>query len=80
MSYLVLTRKLGEKVMVGDDVEVCVLEMSGGQVKLGIRAPKHVPVHRLEIWERIQLNGERPRRHVPAVPADQDDAGAEGAA
>jgi carbon storage regulator len=52
---LVLTRRIGERVMVGDDVEVMVLESRSGQVKLGFTAPTAVRIHRREVWERIQL-------------------------
>ena len=51
---LVLTRKSDEKITIGDDVVVSVLEIKGSQVKLGIEAPKGVAVHRSEIYERIQ--------------------------
>jgi carbon storage regulator len=51
---LVLTRKSDEKITIGDDVVVSVLEIKGSQVKLGIEAPKGVAVHRREIYERIQ--------------------------
>jgi carbon storage regulator len=51
---LVLTRKSDEKINIGDDVVVSVLEIKGSQVKLGIEAPKGIAVHRSEIYERIQ--------------------------
>lgn len=51
---LVLTRRIGETLMIGDTMTVTVLAVSGTQVKLGIRAPRHVAVHREEIYERIQ--------------------------
>jgi len=51
---LVLTRKLNESIMIGDAVEVTVVEVKGEQVKLGIRAPKDVKVHRKEIYITIQ--------------------------
>ncbi len=51
---LILTRKSGEKITVGDDVVVKILEIKGSQVKLGIEAPKGISVHRGEIYERIQ--------------------------
>jgi len=51
---LVLTRKLGENIRIGDNVKITVLELKGGQVKLGIEAPPEVAVHREEIFERIQ--------------------------
>ncbi|GMV36424.1 MAG: hypothetical protein AMXMBFR61_09320 [Fimbriimonadales bacterium] len=51
---LVLTRKVHQSIMIGDNVEVVVLEVRGEQVRIGIRAPKDVPVHRKEIYEQIQ--------------------------
>lgn len=51
---LVLTRKVHQSIVIGDDVEVVVLEVRGEQVRLGIRAPKNVSVHRKEIYEQIQ--------------------------
>jgi len=51
---LVLTRKSDEKITIGDDIIVSVLEIKGSQVKLGIDAPKGIAVHRSEIYERIQ--------------------------
>ena len=51
---LVLTRKSGEKITIGDDIIVKVLEIKGSQVKVGIEAPKGIAVHRSEIHERIQ--------------------------
>ena len=51
---LVLTRKVHQSIMIGDDIEVVVLEVRGEQVRLGVRAPKTVPVHRKEIYEQIQ--------------------------
>ena len=51
---LVLTRKIGEKVMIGDEVTVTVLGMFGNHVRLGITAPKNVGVHREEIWQPDQ--------------------------
>ncbi|WP_119344040.1 carbon storage regulator CsrA [Facilibium subflavum] len=51
---LILTRKTGETVMIGDDVTVTVLGVKGNQVRLGINAPKDVSVHREEIFVRIK--------------------------
>ena len=51
---LVLTRGVGESLMIGDDVEVTVLEIKGAQVRLGIDAPTSVPVNRREVHERIR--------------------------
>lgn len=51
---LILTRKVGEVIMIGDDVVVKVLGVRSGQVKIGVEAPRALPVHRQEIFERIQ--------------------------
>jgi carbon storage regulator len=51
---LVITRREGENLMIGDDVTVTVLEVKGGQVRIGIKAPLSVAVHREEIWRRIE--------------------------
>ncbi len=52
---LVLTRRLGEIVMIGTNVTVTVLDVKGGQVRLGVEAPREIPVHRHEVYERIQM-------------------------
>jgi carbon storage regulator len=49
---LILTRKVGQTVLVGDDVTVTIVGMDGNQIRIGIRAPKHVPIRREEIYER----------------------------
>ncbi len=51
---LILTRRVGETLMVGDDITVTVLGVKGNQVRLGVNAPKDVAVHREEIYQRIQ--------------------------
>ena len=51
---LILTRRVGETVMIGNDVTVTVLGVKGNQVRIGINAPKNVAVHREEIFERIK--------------------------
>jgi len=51
---LILTRRVCETVMIGDDVTITVLGVKGNQVRVGINAPKHVAVHREEIYERIK--------------------------
>lgn len=51
---LVLTRKVNQSIVIGDGVEVVVLEVRGEQVRIGIKAPRDVAVHRKEIYEQIQ--------------------------
>ena len=67
---LILTRRVGETVMIGNDVTVTVLGVKGNQVRVGINAPKNVAVHREEIYERIKREqeglgegGESPNGH-----------------
>lgn len=53
---LILTRKIGEVLLVGDDVEITVLNIRGNQVKLGVNAPKEISVHRQEIYDKIKAS------------------------
>ena len=55
---LVLTRKTGESIVIGNDIRVTVLEMQGRQIRLGIEAPTDVSVHRGEVYERIREENE----------------------
>lgn len=55
---LILVRRTGESIMIGDAVEVKILGVRSGQVKIGVEAPKDVPVHRQEVAERIRDEGE----------------------
>ncbi len=55
---LILTRRVGETLMIGDNVTVTVLGTKGSQVRLGVNAPRDVSVHREEIYERIQKEKE----------------------
>src|SRR5262249_13771655 len=63
---LVLTRKLGEMIRIGDQIKVTVLEVRSGQVKLGIDAPTEGKVHREEVYARIQAENRRAGRANPA--------------
>jgi len=51
---LVLTRKIGEKLIIGNEIEVQILSISGDQVKIGIKAPASISIHRHEVYEAIQ--------------------------
>lgn len=67
---LVLTRKLGENIRIGDSVKITVLEVRSGQVKLGIEAPPEVKVHREEIYARIQEENRRAQHWKSDPPAE----------
>ena len=56
---LVLTRKTNQSIMIGDDVEVSVLSVSGDKVRIGIAAPREIPVFRKEVYLSIQAEGEQ---------------------
>ena len=84
---LLLTRKLGENIRIGDDVKITIVEVKGNHVKLGIDAPPSVKVHREEIYERIQQENRRaqalqggsgaiPAPGMPASGAGNPGAGA----
>ena len=65
---LVLTRKCGQSIVVGDNVEVKVLELHGNQVKLGVEAPQEISIHRKEIYIAIQQEN----RSAAAPPRDSE--------
>jgi carbon storage regulator len=64
---LILTRKIGETLMIGDQVEVTILSIKGNQVRIGVNAPKDIPVHREEIYDRIK------REQAGGADVAQDD-------
>lgn len=59
---LVITRKVGETIIIGDNIEVKVARVDGGQVRLAITAPREIPVHRGEIYARILAEREQEER------------------
>ena len=62
---LILTRRIGETLKIGDEIEVTDLGINGQQIRLGIEAPKEMPVHREEVWERIRLQEAGQRKGAP---------------
>ncbi|MGE3920351.1 MAG: carbon storage regulator CsrA [Gammaproteobacteria bacterium] len=64
---LILTRRVGETLIIGDDVNITVLGIKGNQVRLGVNAPKTVSVHREEIYQRIQQEKTRPTKETEAT-------------
>lgn len=74
---LILTRKRNERIMIGDNIEIIVVDIKGEQVQLGINAPREIPVHRREVYEAIvRENG----KVVPKIPREQRMKGASKAA
>jgi carbon storage regulator len=76
---LLLTRKLGENIRIGDDVKITIVEVKGNHVKLGIDAPPSVKVHREEIYERIQQENRRNQAQAAADGAGPAPAADHGA-
>ena len=63
---LVLARKINESIMIGDEIEVVVVDIKGDQIKLGIRAPRSVSVHRAEIFKEIQEQNKKAAASAPS--------------
>lgn len=75
---LILTRRAGERVVIGDDILVTVMEVSGQTVRLGISAPERLPIYREEIWLAVQAeNRAAAEASVEALPAAPGAAGSE---
>ena len=71
---LILTRRVGETVMIGNEITVTGLGVKGNQVRIGVNAPKDVAVHREEIYERIKRDGDPEPRVVESAVKVVDDA------
>jgi carbon storage regulator len=67
---LVLSRQRDESIMIGDDVEIIIVDVRGDKVRLGITAPKNIPVHRREIYDAIQR--EKAEKKEPEKQAEQE--------
>lgn len=70
---LTISRRQGERILIGDDIVVEVVEVSGGSVRLGITAPRERRIYREELWERVKEENEAAARadfSAPAVPPD----------
>jgi carbon storage regulator len=67
---LILKRRPSESVIIGDEVTITVLGMKHGQVRIGISAPKAVPVHRKEVYDRIKATGSTTVHMAPAAVVD----------
>lgn len=60
---LILTRRVGEKLIIGDEISVTILGVKGNQVRIGVHAPDDVPIHREEIYQRIQVEQEEQKHN-----------------
>jgi carbon storage regulator len=63
---LVLSRRPGERILIGSEIEIVVLDTDGGQVRLGVRAPREVPVLRSELLAQVEAENRRALAHPPA--------------
>ncbi len=70
---LVLSRQRDESIMIGDDVEIIIVDVRGDKVRLGITAPKNIPVHRREIYVAIQREKEESRKQQEKEPQKQQE-------
>lgn len=75
---LVLSRKKNESIVINDDITIVVVEIRGDKVRLGVEAPKDIPVHRREVYDAIKRNGEVVEETAQGVIVDvplQEDSG-----
>ncbi|MBA7604934.1 Translational regulator CsrA [subsurface metagenome] len=68
---LVLSRQRDESIMIGDDVEIIIVDVRGDKVRLGITAPKNIPVHRREIYDAIQREKKESQKQQEKEPQTQ---------
>ena len=64
---LIVTRRAGEKIMLGDDIVVEIMEVAGNTVRVGIQAPRSLPVYREEIWEAVRAENRAAASAAPAA-------------
>lgn len=69
---LVLARKKNERILIGDQIEISIIEIKGDQVKIGIQAPKNVSVYRHEVYEAIQAENLEASRSIASLPDFSD--------
>ncbi len=72
---LVLSRKKNESIVINDDITIVVVEIRGDKVRLGVEAPKEIPVHRREVYEAIKRNEMAHDREDPTEGSDTDQGG-----
>ncbi|MFP3089193.1 carbon storage regulator CsrA [Treponema sp. TIM-1] len=65
---LILSRKINEKVMIGDDISISIIEIRGDQVRLGVDAPKSVKVYRQEVFDAIKAENKAAAASTPVFP------------
>ena len=66
---LILSRKINEKIMIGDDISVSIIEIRGDQVRIGVDAPKSVKVFRQEVFDAIRAENKAAAQSAPVLPA-----------
>lgn len=73
---LVLSRKLGEKIIIGDNIEITISEIKGDQVKIAINAPKNIKIHRHEVFTAIQEENKKATQslNLPKLEIDKKDS------
>jgi carbon storage regulator len=73
-TMLVLSRKKNESIVINNDITIVVVEIRGDKVRLGVEAPKEVPVHRREVYDAIQRNSRAGADATPGTPSDNHTA------